>query len=681
MDEKTVTMMEGVAREWRVRVKDSAGNVLNPEGFSFYGAAADGMQVPRRMQVHVEGDVAVLRLPGLWMSGRCWRYQVMCQDVLTGVEWVLCQGDVVMERRVACNGPALHEDAVLVDVVLDSELYQVDVYLGDSTAATAEAARLAEAAREGAEAGAARSVDAAAKAEALKGVALDAAAKAALSAEGAADSKRGAEAAAVDAAADAQLAEVAAAEAEASREAAEAEAKLARARAAEAEAGAKVAMEAVSDALAARDEAEAAQRGAEAAQVVAEDASAQAGRYAEQAVGASDGAVVAQGKAEAAQGVAEAKAAEAVAAAEAVLQPESIAAQAARPATMVLVKDELLALLGDASLFDIDTDGQKIIVHTDRLADDQLAAVEDMLGRFVPQFIEVERYNHHIEVSWRDLNKYAACKTWADCYNVDPEKHDTGQNYGNNFYYTRDLTSDGDFAYPLTNIQGTHISWGLSYFNYVTIDPFSFEFKNASSVRTVYTAMRQTELHLSAPNATEAIGAFRRNAQLVKVKAYLPKATHINDFCADSPNVRVVECDFPAASTASNAFPCKLEKASALRILNSVPAYTSGSHPLTIGIHVDHQHDEEVLASIANAESKGWTLAVQWNGTPTSQAATTYGLRKPPICARVGEMENGERCLDWGHYVTDLTGYEEFRSVEAAREYYGLTEEDLTETE
>ena len=151
MDEKTVTMMEGVAREWRVRVLDSAGNVLNPDGFSFYGAAADGVQVPRRMQVRVDGDVVVLVLPGLWMSGRCWRYQVLCQDVLTGVEWVLCQGDVVLERRVACNGPALHDDAVLVDAVLDSEMTKVDVVLGDSTAASAEAARRAAAAREGAE--------------------------------------------------------------------------------------------------------------------------------------------------------------------------------------------------------------------------------------------------------------------------------------------------------------------------------------------------------------------------------------------------------------------------------------------------------------------------------------------------------------------------------------------------
>ena len=130
---------------------------------------------------------------------------------------------------------------------------------------------------------------------------------------------------------------------------------------------------------------------------------------------------------------------------------------------------------------------------------------------------------------------------------------------------------------------------------------------------------------------------------------------------------------------------CILDKPSVVCILDSIPAYTYGTHKLTIGIHVDHKTDEEVLAAIASAEAKGWTLSVIWNGTPAAQAATTYGLRKPPIYARVEERElpegTTERVLDWGHYVTDPTGYEEFRTVEAAREYYGLPEEDLTETE
>jgi hypothetical protein len=192
------------------------------------------------------------------------------------------------------------------------------------------------------------------------------------------------------------------------------------------------------------------------------------------------------------------------------------------------------------------------------------------------------------------------------------------------------------------------------------------------------------------------------NPNLKKAHLYMPAATNISEYVSGSRQLTEVTGDFSSASDAlafaencdnlvqcKVRFPkllsgsrmfgkCKLDKESTLCILNSIPSYTSGNHPLTIGIHVDHQHDEEVLEAIANAEAKGWTLTVQWNGTPTASAATTYGLRKPPIYAKVSEMENGEQFLDWGHYVTDTSGYEEFRSVEAAREYFGLPDEDLT---
>lgn len=123
---------------------------------------------------------------------------------------------------------------------------------------------------------------------------------------------------------------------------------------------------------------------------------------------------------------------------------------------------------------------------------------------------------------------------------------------------------------------------------------------------------------------------------------------------------------------------CKLNKESALRILNSLTKWVNGTHKLTIGIHVDHKNDEEVLAAITNAESKNWTITVQWNGTATAAStASTFGLRGQPIYAKVGEMElpdgTTEQVLDWGHYVTDSTGYMEFSSVEEAEEYFKLT--------
>jgi hypothetical protein len=122
---------------------------------------------------------------------------------------------------------------------------------------------------------------------------------------------------------------------------------------------------------------------------------------------------------------------------------------------------------------------------------------------------------------------------------------------------------------------------------------------------------------------------------------------------------------------------CKLNKDTSLRILNSIPAWNDGeTHNLTLGIHIDHKTDEEVLAAIANAEEKGWTLTVRWNGTPTAQTTSTFGLRKPSIYAKLSEIEHPdgskEQILNWGHYVSNPEDYEEFSSLEKAYDHFGL---------
>ena len=403
-------------------------------------------------------------------------------------------------------------------------------------------------------------------------------------------------------------------------------------------------------------------------------------------------AVQAQDAALAAQTTAEEQAAIATRAAEDAQAPESIAAQSARPATMLLVRDELMSILGDASLFDIDTDGQKIIVHTDRLSDDKLAAVNDMLERFVPGFIEVVQYNHNMEISWRDINKYAECTSFSQMTEV-------AKAYGLSSY-KEDLTSDGEWVYPIPKVTRgyemfmncqdvkkcsneivTHMTSQYRLFSTCGLSG-EVDYHFPVSEDTCSELLFKTKIekaNVSLPTAT-AIGHLVADAFDVKeVSGYFPKATDAFCFAASCRNLRVLNAEFPALQKGYLMFDkCQLEKASALRVLNSIPAYTSGSHPLNIGIHVDHQNDEEVLAAIANAEAKGWTLAVQWNGTPTSTASTlSFGSL---IYAKVVENEHPdgttEKVLDWGHYVTNPEGYEAFRSLESAYEYFGLPAEE-----
>ena len=182
--------------------------------------------------------------------------------------------------------------------------------------------------------------------------------------------------------------------------------------------------------------------------------------------------------------------------------------------------------------------------------------------------------------------------------------------------------------------------------------------------------------------------------------------TNLTQVCQDcvnlthlSPNVDFSKADGETSWSAYTFTGCKLDKPSAIAVLRTLKQATD-KWKLGIGIHVDHKYDVDVNLALKKVdinyeptvelpeevtEGKGWTLTVQWNGTPTKQASATYGLRKAPIYAKVSEMElpdgTTEQFLDWGHYVTDPTGYEEFASVEEAREYYGLPGENIEEEE
>ena len=166
------------------------------------------------------------------------------------------------------------------------------------------------------------------------------------------------------------------------------------------------------------------------------------------------------------------------------------------------------------------------------------------------------------------------------------------------------------------------------------------------------------------------------------------KMTRGDKFIANTKMVDF-QSDLSSLNTGSDfSTGCFLNKASVLRICNSLPTWTSGTHPITLGIHIDHKYDEEVLAAIALIDKaqtpvadggKGWTVVVQWNGTASTAAASTYswGGRRDPVYAKLAEtFENEPPALDWGHYVTNWeeNGYMEFASIEEAREYFNITE-------
>ena len=75
-----------------------------------------------------------------------------------------------------------------------------------------------------------------------------------------------------------------------------------------------------------------------------------------------------------------------------------------RPYTWRVLKQMLVPFLGGEDKFVMEyvNDEGKLVLHTDRLDDAMLAAVNNLLERVLPQNIEVVRYNHTLKVPWRE---------------------------------------------------------------------------------------------------------------------------------------------------------------------------------------------------------------------------------------------------------------------------------------
>lgn len=267
-------------------------------------------------------------------------------------------------------------------------------------------------------------------------------------------------------------------------------------------------------------------------------------------------------------------------------------------------------------------------------------------------------------------NKYAECTTFAEVQAVNAD-------------YKTDLTIDGAWEYALPELGRAD---GL-FFSGSNLKSFNSELPELSYASYLfYRALRLTGWNIDLPKLTNSRYMFEQTL-FTKFAGKLPVLNSASGmFLAGA--LTDFESDLPALSYGGNMFAgCKLNKTSVLRILNTIPTWTSGDHPLTLGIHIDYQNDEEVLAAIALADiaqtpvadgGKGWTLTIQWNGTPTAQTASTFGLRKPPIYAKLGTVERPdgaiENFLDWGHYVSNAeeNGYQEFASIEEAEEYFNI---------
>lgn len=148
MIEQDLTIMEGAGYTWRFMLKDADGDILPPDGFFVYGAAACPYREPRVMQVTSAGGVVTVMMPGLPRDEAYpWSYQIFVREKISGVEWLLAHGAVLPVERVAgdCGAmSALWQDFV---AVLDANTHEVSIALGDGALVAQRAAEAAEASR------------------------------------------------------------------------------------------------------------------------------------------------------------------------------------------------------------------------------------------------------------------------------------------------------------------------------------------------------------------------------------------------------------------------------------------------------------------------------------------------------------------------------------------------------
>lgn len=403
-----------------------------------------------------------------------------------------------------------------------------------------------------------------------------------------------------------------------------------------------------------------------------------------------------------------------------------------------------------------DKENDKVIVHTDRADTNTVEDTNSIINCVLPKFLELERYNHNLEISWDKLNKYAACQSVADLRTI-------------NTSFASDLTSDGTWAYSLplledgvnaffskvkhweAELPALKNGWGM--FKNAQLIEWNTDLPKLESGQTMYQNSQLTAWNAELPKLTNGVDMFN-GAQLSTFNGTLQrlsqgsnmfKGNQLTAWNVDLPNLtngsdmfngckisawntelpKVEQCngmfignklsewhiDLPEAINCGYMFYQKLksftgripklqtgqdflsnaeiDKNSVLIICDSIPSYSSESHPITLGIHVDNQNDEEVLAAIDNATAKGWTVTTQWNGTATT---STYSLRPTqslPIYAKYEAEELGmyidannvRYSVNWGHMITnpdgkspDELGYQEFASLEEALTTWGLTE-------
>lgn len=347
------------------------------------------------------------------------------------------------------------------------------------------------------------------------------------------------------------------------------------------------------------------------------------------------------------------------------------------PYTLPVLRQMLESLVGEGNVeVTVVNETSHLIVHTNEVTENILNQIDSRLKNVVPANLEVKKFNHNIELHWRKYNKYSSCKNDDDMRSINPD-------------FKNDLTKSGGWYYDLSSYKTVSKLSQNYVFKGSPIKEFVSSLPNAEFLWVFLAACYSLEnVELYAPNCSQGNAIIARDRKLKRFAGNLDSVTSAFNFAIGCVCLSSFECSVPSLEDATGMFSdCILDKSSVLRVCDSIPIYTDGStHNLTLGIHVDYQFDEDVLAAINRAVQKGWTIELQWNGTPTS-GVSTVDLEEVWCKVEQSDLgmyldENNNLCtLVWGHDVSSRggstpseLGYKLFNSIEEAVKYFNIKE-------
>lgn len=133
-----------------------------------------------------------------------------------------------------------------------------------------------------------------------------------------------------------------------------------------------------------------------------------------------------------------------------------------------------------------------------------------------------------------------------------------------------------------------------------------------------------TELYVDMPKCTTVTtpptagggnwGLCGASGSLRKLTTIMPKLLYGTYFAENCWGCREWYGDLSSVTGLASGFNgWAMDAASVKRLADTLPTFTSGSHPIGWGVDKDLQNDPDVLADIQRVRDKGWSVTLQWN--------------------------------------------------------------------